>query len=1686
MRVARAPSARRFVEGDADGGARAPDAIGPLGARPTRTAQADVGGGGGGGAIRTVVLAKDESGSFGFRLTSEMVVESFADGRAGAGAALAGIPIGWRIVAGREPDGGETVPMATLDEFTRFARACEEGQHLEFDLRQPVANPYAPQHSPTPRPPQDAELHTSSLSSYTPWRWRHLLYLTATTIPAALIAAPILAMPFESRTAVCEVHGGFAWFVHSLVAVNMLMVCLLTRLVDSLSRHRRRAGIWRADLAQATGGVMLVHITTTWLSILMDDRSQQQIGTCVSGSWLRNRATCLRAGFVWEPAASDQCAWFAVNWALDLVLRAPILRLFIGALDELEDSGLVVGFAFGNYGAASERRRGKCALLPHAVLQMVLWMMLVACAKVPVCALAVLLLRPLQPAVAWLASLDEWSDGSRALSPQMALVVALLVLPSVPNALQIWTHDSRLQFRRWRRMIVRNTAFQRAVALQASKDQLFQHTWARLVRQLLETHRASLKCQFQERRFPGRPLQRPQAPPLSFSLEQGAALISRSEWLWQVYEDGPLQTRTSISNLKEMSQQPKFYYRAPPILDTHQKIDVSGTHYKLHYNPPESVSQQKYYPSGYPRQPTGNWLQPSRWEQSIEFLEQRFGKRYFERGKDKYYYKKPDRDKVLKVDGGGVERWMSALPVLESLGVTALKRVASRLERVEFAPSEAIINIGERGDAIYFLERGTAQSDIGGTDLSEVDIVYEEPGEYFGELGLETDALRKATVRAGDTGATVLRLRRETFELEREAVEAEGADKIPVPELSHTETISQRWVRELSRGITILKYDRKRAGGCWASMRHLIIDPRGKTVRWARQPEELGKSDRVIAIHDIVSVSLGPRSRLFRSVGVPKEAEPWQLVTLRVQSRRFSLRANVRDFDLSASSHRTAMKLVMAIQHIAGSKQPLRWGQMLWTIVAMRVRYRALYEGRDLRGTLVEAFRANAIDRKADAPMPLLVPPPQPDESLLPPLQPETQPEPQPESQQERLPEPEPATTEADPGERAIWLWDPAAVARATSEVELVGSVAEGTDGAALLLGKTSLSAEDAEKVNEMLGRVSLLFMQDHAAVDQPYVPPDSLKSHCPYLWGPELTAKALSEAVGTDGAGLAEPIPDGLVGTQLLLHEGAFNEDDRQKVDAMLTRAALLFMQEHALIPSAAPESQSLQEADKLGTAINGGVSLARWRKQLAHAFIRPFRAEYEVEDLGGTRVVVGDMVVVRTDFELKGTAGKLQCSHWEPEGDSRPGGPDASLPCIVYLHGNCGSRMEALEVLQPAMLVPGGASVCAFDFAGCGHSEGNYISLGWWETRDLDVVLRHLAVIPSVRCTAVWGRSMGAVTALLYASTRPPRRVLSAMVLDSPFGDLKQLAGELVEEYTGRKPPKLALAAALSAIGEHVWQNAGFLIQEHRPVAFADRCTAPVRIVAAEDDTFVPPHHAAAVLTAYGGDEKVLVTTTGDHNSERPPDVVNDSATFLAKHMSTESLEDQDGSAGIEMRKQYQETIAGATALVEKWKREEDVAVGTRKGAEAREKRLEAEQVRDQARVAMSQLGEEEHWLVNGTEWFSGRSLGSMILRRPRPDQPPQQQTSTTLALFCTCIFIAAAIAGIVVINKWFLGHYANAVERQAVGQEAGEPTSSFVPCTSRHNSTESVVCVPTSECGSEATAVSQTASEVCTLVL
>jgi pimeloyl-ACP methyl ester carboxylesterase len=56
-------------------------------------------------------------------------------------------------------------------------------------------------------------------------------------------------------------------------------------------------------------------------------------------------------------------------------------------------------------------------------------------------------------------------------------------------------------------------------------------------------------------------------------------------------------------------------------------------------------------------------------------------------------------------------------------------------------------------------------------------------------------------------------------------------------------------------------------------------------------------------------------------------------------------------------------------------------------------------------------------------------------------------------------------------------------------------------------------------------------------------------------------------------------------------------------------------------------------------------------------------------------------------------------------------------------------------------------------FDFSGSGLSEGEYVSLGYYESDDVEAVVSHLRRSKGFTEIALWGRSMGAVTALLYA---------------------------------------------------------------------------------------------------------------------------------------------------------------------------------------------------------------------------------------------------------------------------------------------------------------------------------------------
>lgn len=123
------------------------------------------------------------------------------------------------------------------------------------------------------------------------------------------------------------------------------------------------------------------------------------------------------------------------------------------------------------------------------------------------------------------------------------------------------------------------------------------------------------------------------------------------------------------------------------------------------------------------------------------------------------------------------------------------------------------------------------------------------------------------------------------------------------------------------------------------------------------------------------------------------------------------------------------------------------------------------------------------------------------------------------------------------------------------------------------------------------------------------------------------------------------------------------------------------------------------------------------QYYEQLWKAIIRPPRATYTLGDLGPKEFRTCDARIIRTDIDIKNKRGlNIKCSHFEPVETDRHW---ENLPCVIYLHANASSRLEALELVD--RLVPQNITVFCFDFPGCGLSEGEYISLGWHERDDV-----------------------------------------------------------------------------------------------------------------------------------------------------------------------------------------------------------------------------------------------------------------------------------------------------------------------------------------------------------------------------
>ena len=282
--------------------------------------------------------------------------------------------------------------------------------------------------------------------------------------------------------------------------------------------------------------------------------------------------------------------------------------------------------------------------------------------------------------------------------------------------------------------------------------------------------------------------------------------------------------------------------------------------------------------------------------------------------------------------------------------------------------------------------------------------------------------------------------------------------------------------------------------------------------------------------------------------------------------------------------------------------------------------------------------------------------------------------------------------------------------------------------------------------------------------------------------------------------------------------------------------------------------------------------------------SIIRPPRDEYDIDQLGDNKFFHKGKTYIRHDYELINKRGQLiQCSFLEEDIETRE---SYLMPVVIYLHGNSSSRIEGFR--NAPELLKSGINVVIFDFAGCGLSEGEYISLGWFEKDDVKLIIDFVEKLPGVYTIGLWGRSMGAATTMFYAHCDLR---IKAICMDSPFSDFKLLAKELCLKYISL--PNFVLTTTMNFVKNTVKEKCGLDIDKLKPILYANKTKTPAFFLHAVADELISLEQTLKLVENYGG-EKFINVVEGGHNSLRQKHVLEKIANFFVTYLRKEKEEE------------------------------------------------------------------------------------------------------------------------------------------------------------------------------------------------
>ena len=172
-----------------------------------------------------------------------------------------------------------------------------------------------------------------------------------------------------------------------------------------------------------------------------------------------------------------------------------------------------------------------------------------------------------------------------------------------------------------------------------------------------------------------------------------------------------------------------------------------------------------------------------------------------------------------------------------------------------------------------------------------------------------------------------------------------------------------------------------------------------------------------------------------------------------------------------------------------------------------------------------------------------------------------------------------------------------------------------------------------------------------------------------------------------------------------------------------------------------------------------------------------------------------------------------------------------------ILVAHGHASVRPIDFYLLFAEQ----GYGVLAWDFRGHGASEGDTVTFGYTETRDVEAALDFALAQSDVERVGAWGGSMGAVSVILTAARRPE---IEAIIADSPFATL--------EDELEHQIPVLGMRELIRFFAE---RETGMNVDLVRPLdVIGDISPRPVFIIQGMGDMRIPQDSARRLYDAAG----------------------------------------------------------------------------------------------------------------------------------------------------------------------------------------------------------------------------------------